>query len=257
MVQAACQYYLEHTTTQPIPMDIVFNMSDNVRHIRLFHTNGTTAFQVFCGNPQYIPPEIFLGATYKHGLADVWVLGISLYRMLVGKYPFIASTDRGLFKKMLKGDFSIPNHFSDDVKDLLRRMLAPDTARASLDLVMFHQWLKPYSVGVPATAHSSALVEPPTETAKANAKAKAKAKRQESAGTEPEMETKTEKLKKKSLMTGGTSTETAKPSKPAKPAYKKRHILRRLLVLIFQGPCPPPKQPYREFAHFGRTNPPA
>lgn len=44
---------------------------------------------------------------------DVWVLGISLYRMLVGKYPFSANNDRRLFNKMQQGDFSIPQELSD------------------------------------------------------------------------------------------------------------------------------------------------
>lgn len=33
-----------------------------------------------------------------------------------------------------------------DVKDLLRRLLAPDSTRASLDLIIFHPWLKPYQI---------------------------------------------------------------------------------------------------------------
>lgn len=52
-------------------------------------------------------------ATYSRGLSDVWVLGISLYKMLVGTYPFKASDDVKLWKKMLSSDFSIPDHLSE------------------------------------------------------------------------------------------------------------------------------------------------
>ncbi|CAO3589375.1 unnamed protein product [Absidia cylindrospora] len=99
---------------------------------------------------------MFLHASCSRGLSDVWVLGISLYRMLVGNYPFKAPDDRRLAKKMLHADFTIPEHLSEDVKDLLRRMLAPEQSRASLDLVMFHPWLKPYRVMATSTASSIA-----------------------------------------------------------------------------------------------------
>ncbi|KAL0079415.1 hypothetical protein F4703DRAFT_1874411 [Phycomyces blakesleeanus] len=119
MIQAAYEYH-ETNHQPPTEIEIIFNSKDDVNHIRLFHyTNGQKAdFHVFCGNPQYIPPEASLGATYRNGLADVWVLGISLYRMLVGKYPFTATTDRKLFKKMLQGDFSIPTHLSQDLYEI-------------------------------------------------------------------------------------------------------------------------------------------
>lgn len=71
-------------------------------------------------NSQYIPPELMTTGTYNsNGLADVWVLGISLYRMLVGKFPFIASSDRKLFKKMLHADFSIPHTLSEGIPYLV------------------------------------------------------------------------------------------------------------------------------------------
>lgn len=64
-------------------------------------------------NAQYIPPELSLHSTYHGDLVDVWVLGISLYRMLVGKYPFSAKNDRRLFNKMQQADFSIPQELTD------------------------------------------------------------------------------------------------------------------------------------------------
>lgn len=61
---------------------------------------------------QYIPPELSSRRAYQCDLVDVWVLGISLYRILVGKYPFHANNDRRLFNKMQYADFGIPSHLS-------------------------------------------------------------------------------------------------------------------------------------------------
>ncbi|KAI9028202.1 hypothetical protein CLU79DRAFT_716791 [Phycomyces nitens] len=47
-------------------------------------------------------------------MADVWVLGVSLYRMLAGKYPFEAPNDRRLFDKMLQKDYTIPPSIPPD-----------------------------------------------------------------------------------------------------------------------------------------------
>jgi serine/threonine protein kinase len=56
---------------------------------------------------------MFVRASYTRGASDVWVLGISLYRMLVGSYPFKATNDHKLINKMLNADFIIPDHFSE------------------------------------------------------------------------------------------------------------------------------------------------
>lgn len=72
-------------------------------------------------------------------------MGIYLYKMLTGKYPFHASNHQQLLKRMLHTSFSLPNDLSEDAKDILRRMLAPDIiTRASLDLIIYHPWLQPY-----------------------------------------------------------------------------------------------------------------
>jgi calcium-dependent protein kinase len=53
------------------------------------------------GSPYYVAPEIF---TEKYNIkVDIWALGVMLYIMIVGKYPFTGSTNKELFKKIEKG----------------------------------------------------------------------------------------------------------------------------------------------------------
>lgn len=43
---------------------------------------------IFCGTPSYMAPEIVNKIMYSGNSADVWALGILLYVMLNGKFPF-------------------------------------------------------------------------------------------------------------------------------------------------------------------------
>ncbi|KAI9320407.1 kinase-like domain-containing protein [Dichotomocladium elegans] len=128
--------------------DITFNEDDNVSHIRIIQPSGTSETRLFGGkNSQFIPPETVEPGIYHPSLADVWTLGICLYRMLTGKYPFAAENDRTMFAKMVRLDLSIPQNTSEDAKDLLLKMLAPHHSRASLDAILFHPWLNPHRHG--------------------------------------------------------------------------------------------------------------
>ncbi|RCH78853.1 hypothetical protein CU098_005866, partial [Rhizopus stolonifer] len=128
---------------KPTEMTLLFDVHGNIDMMRMVR-HGKTELHKFVGNSQYVPPELFNSTKYSSELGDIWVLGVFLYRMLVGKYPFTAANDQQLFKKMLHCDFSIPAELSEDAKDILRRMLAPVSIRASLDLIIYHPWIKPY-----------------------------------------------------------------------------------------------------------------
>lgn len=43
---------------------------------------------MFCGTPSYMAPEIVSKQDYNGKFVDVWALGILLFTMLCGKFPF-------------------------------------------------------------------------------------------------------------------------------------------------------------------------
>ncbi|KAI9488033.1 hypothetical protein BDB00DRAFT_877878 [Zychaea mexicana] len=259
--------------------EILFDDHDNVRSIRIITRHAydnnkiSDEYWRFSGNSQYLPPELS-GGVYNQGLADVWIMGVILYRMLVGKHPFTAPNDRKLFSKMLHGDFSIPHQLSDDAKDLLRRMLAPGNARASLDLVLFHPWLKPCSSIMLANNDptSSSSVIAPQQLSSASAilaTAEAEAANPSCSNTgvtatdttfpaiQPAVDpapnvTTTGSIKSRA------STSHSKTQVHVKRKSRRRRIsksIMRIFYFLAKGPYPPPKQPYRELALLGRVHP--
>ena len=53
--------------------------------------------QVYCGTPTYMAPEILRHKSYDPRPTDIWALGIILFRMLVGEFPFRAKNQKKLF----------------------------------------------------------------------------------------------------------------------------------------------------------------
>jgi len=119
--------------------NIMLDEDGNIRLIDFGLSNFVEAGRfrsTFCGTPAYAPPEILLGTQYKGPEVDVWSLGVVLYSMLTGEFPFTTIAE------ILKGKFNEPTENSAECMDLLKRMLTvKKEARATLPEVMNHPWL--------------------------------------------------------------------------------------------------------------------
>ncbi len=109
--------------------------------------NAKTARQVFstqCGTPSYVAPEILLGKPYTPAV-DVWSIGVILYTLLIGSFPFANDDQQTLFRIICSGqmDTSQPEwgQVSDEVKDLLVGLLDvnPATRLTAAD-ALNHTW---------------------------------------------------------------------------------------------------------------------
>ncbi|XP_071450542.1 tribbles homolog 2-like [Hetaerina americana] len=97
------------------------------------------------GCPAYVSPEILRsGEKYSGRAADMWSLGVVLYTMLVGRYPFNDSEHASLFAKISRGRFGLPESMSPRARCLVRSLLRRDPKeRLSAADVLLHPWLAP------------------------------------------------------------------------------------------------------------------
>lgn len=94
------------------------------------------------GSPAYISPDVLSGAPYSGKASDMWALGVVLYTMLYGQFPFYDSIPHELFRKIKTAEFVLPNdgRVSDNTKSLIGLLLMLDpqkrlTASGVLDFL--------------------------------------------------------------------------------------------------------------------------
>ncbi|XP_078507856.1 tribbles homolog 3 [Lissotriton helveticus] len=94
------------------------------------------------GCPAYVGPEILSMDSYSGKAADIWSLGVILYTMLVGRYPFEDTNPASLFNRIRKGVFAVPDCLSPKARCLIYSILRKDPAeRLTAQGILLHPWL--------------------------------------------------------------------------------------------------------------------
>lgn len=118
-------------------------MLDNLEDAHILPNPLDDTLQDKHGCPAYVSPEILntSGGPYSGKCADVWSLGVILYTMLVGRYPFHDAELSKLFSKIRKGLFVIPDSLSPLAKCLLHSILRVDPSeRLTTEEILDHPW---------------------------------------------------------------------------------------------------------------------
>eukprot|EP01099_Mayorella_cantabrigiensis_P006114 TRINITY_DN5056_c0_g1_i1.p1 TRINITY_DN5056_c0_g1~~TRINITY_DN5056_c0_g1_i1.p1 ORF type:complete len:227 (-),score=21.94 TRINITY_DN5056_c0_g1_i1:122-802(-) len=86
-----------------------------------------------CGSPCYVAPEIAEHKPYDHTV-DIWSLGVVLYAMLCGYFPF---------SNCLEPRSSFPSHLSEEAKSLISLLLVKKRKkRCSLEELTTHPFFR-------------------------------------------------------------------------------------------------------------------
>mmetsp|Transcript_26667 Transcript_26667/g.37538 ORF Transcript_26667/g.37538 Transcript_26667/m.37538 type:complete len:347 (+) Transcript_26667:180-1220(+) len=96
----------------------------------------------YTGSPAYSAPEILDRRPHTESV-DIFSLGTCLFYMLAGRFPFCdeeKTTYEQLCRNVRAGVIDFPDKFSDQVRDLLKRMLSKDH-RITWDEIEEHAWL--------------------------------------------------------------------------------------------------------------------
>ncbi|XP_078512522.1 serine/threonine-protein kinase SIK1 [Lissotriton helveticus] len=107
-----------------------------------FYKSGEP-LSTWCGSPPYAAPEVFEGKEYEGPHLDIWSLGVVLYVLVCGSFPFDGPNLPTLRQRVLEGRFRIPYFMSQDCESLIRRMLVVDpTKRLTISQIKQHKWMQ-------------------------------------------------------------------------------------------------------------------
>jgi len=96
----------------------------------------------FCGSPHYCSPEIMLESKYIGPEVDVWSMGVILYTMTTGLFPWEGDSLPEVMRNAVKGNYTVPDFISSDCKDLINRMICiVPLKRATIAEIKTHPWL--------------------------------------------------------------------------------------------------------------------
>jgi serine/threonine protein kinase len=104
-------------------------------------------FTTPCGSPPYLAPEMVTAGVYTRE-TDIWSLGVVLYTLATGTMPFYGPDFSELCQQIVERPILYPTNLSDDLIDLLKRMLCRNHAtRITIEEMKSHPWFpaEPYA----------------------------------------------------------------------------------------------------------------
>ncbi|KNC53382.1 AGC protein kinase [Thecamonas trahens ATCC 50062] len=97
----------------------------------------------FCGTKYYMAPEMVNNRRYAMSV-DFWSLGVLVYSMLTGHYPFMSPDRTELFNMIRHDEVLYPETLPDDAVDFVDALMEKDTALrlSSFDDIRAHPFLR-------------------------------------------------------------------------------------------------------------------
>lgn len=137
------------------PENILFKSRNGINQVLLCdfmyacHYKGDALTEQL-GTPNYVAPEVLLRKPYGKSV-DAWALGVLLYILLSGNFPFNHSDQNTLFRLIVKNQFSftVDKHkwegVSEEAKELIRKILVLDVSqRYTTEQMLSDPWMQSY-----------------------------------------------------------------------------------------------------------------
>ena len=97
----------------------------------------------FCGTPNYMPPEIAEKKPYVGQLADMWSLGILVYKIFCADFPFKGKNEKELYKAIKSGKFTMASYTPEYAKKIICSLIVLNpNERMTCEEVLNSDWLK-------------------------------------------------------------------------------------------------------------------
>ncbi|KAL0218524.1 hypothetical protein P9112_004177 [Eukaryota sp. TZLM1-RC] len=127
--------------------DVCLNniLISNDFHVTIIDFECATTYPIITPSfttPSYLPPEACIQEQIDGRKADVWSLGVCLFQLSFGHYPFEEYSLSGLVGSIAKGDVKYPDYASPSLVDFLRKMLTKNhRERSCIRQLLRHEFV--------------------------------------------------------------------------------------------------------------------
>jgi serine/threonine protein kinase len=119
-----CDFSVLPFETKLLDFSISTIVEESNKDFSVNYITGTTNFQA---------PETMMSKADGR-LSDIWSLGVSMFVFLSNVFPFDGDSELVVQLKTMKGEFSYPEYFDNQVKSLLSSILTIDSKKRTSDL---------------------------------------------------------------------------------------------------------------------------
>ena len=85
--------------------------------------------KLFCGTPSYMAPELVKKAEYDGSKVDMWALGVLLFCLLTGSFPFKGTSEAELYSRIMRGWYKFPQghrNLTKETRQIIQKCLTVD-----------------------------------------------------------------------------------------------------------------------------------
>ena len=130
--------------------NILFSIPNNYSSLKIIDFGLSSNFTLkkekfIVGTPYYMSPEMIEGI--YHYKSDLWSIGVILYSLITGKYPFNGKDKNEVFSLINSGKYNKKNlnkkNYSIEAKNLIKKIFTVDlNKRISIEDALNDDWFK-------------------------------------------------------------------------------------------------------------------